>query len=369
MKTERFNPEHFRDPARAASLVGEIRRLARGHSFRLMEVCGTHTVAIARSGLKSLLPGGIRLISGPGCPVCVTPPVTIDRMIARAARPGAVIATFGDMLKVPGSGSSLKAEKDRGADVRIIYSPLEAVKLAKENPARRVVLPAVGFETTQPAIAVAVLEAEKAGIENFFILPAGRLIPPALELLLADPETRIDGLLCPGHVSVIIGLAPYRPLARRHRVPFVVAGFEPLDILGAIRELILRSGRGEAVNLYPRAVRNGGNPKARRVVERVFRPADSEWRGLGMIPLSGLVLRENYARFDIEQADPIRIPPPREDPGCICGRILRGVSDPPDCPRFGRGCDPSRPLGPCMVSSEGACAAWYRYGGYRADSR
>lgn len=364
MNPPRFNREFFRDPRRAADLAGDIRRLAAGRPFRLMEVCGTHTVAIARSGLKDLLPPEIRLISGPGCPVCVTPQKTIERMIARAARPETVLATFGDMLGVPGGGSSLREKKERGAGVRVIYSPLEALELARENPGRRVVLPAIGFETTQPAIAAAVLEAEKSGLENFFLIPAGRLIPPALEFLLADPENRLDGLICPGHVSVIIGLDPYREIARRHRVPCVVAGFEPIDILGAVRELIRRAGRGEAINLYPRAVRDGGNPKARRAVERVFRPADAEWRGLGAIPLSGLVPRDDYARFDVDRVDPIEIPEAGEDPSCICGRVLRGVSDPADCPRFGAGCDPDHPLGPCMVSAEGACAARYRYSGY-----
>lgn len=369
VKAERFNPGYFRDPARAAELAGDIRRLAAGRPFRLMEVCGTHTVAIARSGLKSLLPPEIRLISGPGCPVCVTPQETIDRMIARAGRPETILATFGDMLKVPGSVSSLKEEKDRGGDVRIIYSPLEALELARENPGKRVVLPAVGFETTQAPLAAAVLEAEKSGLANFFLIPAGRLIPPALEFLLADPETRLDGLICPGHVSVIIGLAPYREIARRRRVPCAVAGFEPLDILGAVRELIRLAGRGEAVNLYPRAVRAGGNPKARRATERVFEPADSRWRGLGMIPASGLALREAYGRFDIDRVDPIAVPEPVEDPRCICGRVLRGAADPDDCPLFGTGCDPVHPRGPCMVSSEGACAARYRYGGYSEGLR
>ena len=363
MRTSRFNPEYFRDPDRAAELAGEIRRLASGRSFRLMEVCGTHTVAIARSGLKSLLPPEIRLISGPGCPVCVTPQGTIDRMIARAAQPKTILATFGDMLRVPGSRSSLQEEKESGGDVRIIYSPLEALEMARRNPGRRVVLAAVGFETTHPPLAAAVLEAEKDQLANFFIVPAGRLIPPALEFLLADPRTRLDGLICPGHVSVIIGLDPYREIARRHEIPCAVTGFEPVDILGAVRELIRLAGRGEAVNLYTRAVRDGGNPKARRAAERVFEPADSEWRGLGIIPASGLDLRGDYGRFDIDRVDPIAIPEPREDPGCICGRVLSGSADPADCPRFGSGCDPAHPLGPCMVSAEGACAAQYRYGG------
>lgn len=351
-------------------MAGDIRRRAGGRSLRLMEVCGTHTVAIARSGLKSLLPEGIRLISGPGCPVCVTPQESIDRMIARAGRPETILATFGDMLRVPGTSSSLQEAKAGGADVRIVYSPLQALKLARDNPGRRVVLPAIGFETTHPAVAAVVEEAQKAGLDNFFLIAAGRLIPPALEYLLSDPALRIDGLLCPGHVSVIIGLAPYRELALRHRVPCAVAGFEPVDILGAVRELVrlATAGRGEAVNLYPRAVRAGGNPKARRMMERVFKPADAKWRGLGMIPSSGLTLRPAYQRFDIDRVDPIEVPPPAEDPSCICGRVLRGLADPVDCPRFGAGCDPRRPLGPCMVSVEGACAAWFRYGGGGGES-
>ncbi len=364
MNSPRLNTTLFRDPDRVARLAEEIRRLAGDRPLRLMEVCGTHTVAIARAGLKSLLPEGIRLVSGPGCPVCVTPQETIDKMIARAARPGTILATFGDMLKVPGSASSLREEKSRGADVRIVYSPLEALELARKNPGKRVVLPAVGFETTQPPVAAAVLEAEKSGTDNFFIIPAGRLIPPALEFLCGDPETRTDGLICPGHVSVIIGLEPYRELARRHRIPCAVAGFEPVEILGAVRELVRMAVSGEAgaVNLYPRVVREGGNPKARRASAEVFRPVDASWRGLGMIPAGGAGLRPGYRRFDIDRLEPVEVPPAPADPACICGRVLRGAADPADCPLFGTGCDPSRPRGPCMVSAEGACAAWYRYG-------
>ncbi len=365
MKVKPLNPELFRDPVRARDLAEDIRRRSRGRNLRLMEVCGTHTVAIARSGLKSLLPKGIRLISGPGCPVCVTPQGVIDRMIARAGRPDTVLATFGDMLRVPGTSSSLQEQKAEGADVRIICSPLQALDLARAHPGRRVILPAIGFETTQAPLAAAVREAEASGLDNFFLIAAGRLIPPALEFLFSDPEIGIDGLLCPGHVSVIIGLGPYRELARRYRVPAVVAGFEPVDILGGIRELVglAAAGRAEAVNLYPRAVREEGNPRARREIERVFEPVDAEWRGMGVIPVSGLVLRESYRRFDIDWVDPIEIPPPVEPPGCICGQVLKGAAVPADCPRFGTGCDPSRPLGPCMISAEGACAAWFRYGG------
>ncbi len=365
MKDQPLKPELFRDPVRARELAEDIRRIAGGRSLQLMEVCGTHTVAIARSGLRSLLPPGIRLISGPGCPVCVTPQPVIDGMIARSAQPENILATFGDMLNVPGSFSTLREEKARGGDVRIVCSPLAALRLARENPRRRVIFPAIGFETTVPTAAAAVLEAEETAVGNFFLITAGRLIPPALKFLLSDPEVRIDGLLCPGHVSAIIGLEPYRKIARRYQVPCAVAGFEPVDILGAVRELVRQAaeGKSEAVNLYRRAVREGGNPKARRVMGKVFRPAAAGWRGLGEIPASGLTLRPAYRRFDIDRVSPIEIPPAKKDPGCICGRILRGLSDPADCPRFGAGCEPRRPLGPCMVSAEGACAAWFRYGG------
>jgi len=355
----------FRDPARARALAGEIKKLAGGRWFNLMEICGTHTVSIFRSGLKSLLPPTIRLLSGPGCPVCVTPQRTIDSIIARARKPSTIIATFGDMLNVPGTTSSLREEKARGADIRLIYSPLECLTVARANPEKQVVFLAIGFETTIPSAAATLLSAGRSGLSNFFLVPAGRLIPPAMEFLLAGEETRIDGFLCPGHVSVIIGTEPYREIAERFGIPCVIAGFEALDILAAIRELLLMIDEGKAGvrNLYPRAVREEGNPRARKIMAEVFEVADAEWRGLGTIPRSGFILRPEFVGYDIDLVQPVEIPPAEENPLCICGQILRGTAEPDDCPAFRTACAPSHPLGPCMVSSEGTCAAWYQYGG------
>lgn len=353
----------FRDPNRAATLAQEIERLTEGRKIRLMEVCGTHTVSIFRSGLRSLLPSSIRLISGPGCPVCVTPQKLIDTMIAYARRPDTIISTFGDMLRVPGTGSSLREERSRGADIRLVYSPLDCLATARDNPGKKVIFPAIGFETTIPTAAAAVIEADKIGLKNFFLISAGKLIPPVMEFLLSKGDAEIDGFLCPGHVSAIIGTTPYRKLVNKYDLPCVVAGFEPLDILAAIRELLLLIGakKGEVKNLYPRVVREEGNLRAREIMETVFQVEDTEWRGLGMISQSGTQLRPKFERFDITLVHPVKIPPPRENPSCICGEILRGISEPPDCRAFRKSCTPSHPLGPCMVSSEGTCAAWNKY--------
>ena len=356
--------ESFHDPVLARKLAEDIRRLAGNKRFNLMEVCGTHTVSIFRSGLRSLLPPSLRLLSGPGCPVCVTPQAVIDEVIARSRTPQTVIATFGDMLNVPGTESTLRQEKGRGADVRMIYSPLETVALARENPEKKVIFLAIGFETTIPTAAAAVLSAEKAGIDNLYVIPAGRLIPPALEFLLESDEVGIDGFLCPGHVSVIIGMEPYRKIAERFKVPCVIAGFEPLDILAAVRELafMITTGASGVKNLYPRAVHEDGNPRAREAMDTVFQAADAQWRGLGTIPASGMELRPAFRDFDAGGLEPVDLPESKPDPRCLCGRILRGVAVPADCPVFGIDCTPAHPLGPCMVSSEGTCAAWWRYG-------
>ncbi len=353
----------FRDPALARKLAGRIEEECGGKRISLMEVCGTHTVAIFRSGLKALLPPNLRLLSGPGCPVCVTPLSTVDKIIEYARQPDTIVATFGDMLNVPGSSSSLRQEKSGKADIRLIYSPLECLDLARSHPGKSVILLAIGFETTTPTAAATVLEAKKQGISNLFILSGGKLIPPAMSALLEDGKSRIDGFLCPGHVSVIIGKKPYAEIAKRFRTPCVIGGFEPLDILLAIRELVGLVGKGEAKvkNRYPRAVRDGGNPNARRTVEKVFEVKDSKWRGLGTIPKSGLFLRPEYRGFDIESVRPLEVASAGENPGCLCGEILRGVKEPPDCPSFKTTCNPSRPLGPCMVSSEGSCSAWYKF--------
>lgn len=335
----------------------------------LMEVCGTHTVAISRWGLRSLMPPDLKLLSGPGCPVCVTPVSEIDRAVAAARTPGVTVATFGDMMRVPGSGSSLDEERARGADVRIVYSPLEALEMARADRATEVVLVGVGFETTSPAIAATVLEAERGRVENFSVLPLFKLVPPALDMLAAVPGRPLDGFLCPGHVSVIIGSRAYEPVAERFGIPCVVAGFEPVDILAAIVMLLeqvrgVREGRARAAveTQYRRAVTPGGNRRAQEFLNTVFEVRDAEWRGIGGIPRSGYGLRESFRGFDAGARLALPETPADGDTGgCICGDIMLGRKTPPDCPLFATRCTPRDPVGPCMVSSEGACAAFHRY--------
>jgi len=356
----------FRSPEAAAALVERIRALAT-EPIALMEVCGTHTVAISRFGLRSMLPGTVRLLSGPGCPVCVTPLVEIDRAIAAARIPGVTIATFGDMMRVPGSRSSLEAERARGADVSIVYSPAEALALAAEDSERKVVFLGVGFETTSPAIAATIVEADRRDVRNFLVLPFFKRVPPALEELARVPGRRLDGFICPGHVSVVIGAAAYEPIAHRHGIPCAVAGFEPLDILAAVAALAKQArGRSEGrparvENLYRRAVTTRGNRRAQEVIDEVYVIGDAEWRGIGTIPGSGYAIRERYAAHDARAALDIDVPAPREPAGCICGEIMLGLKLPGDCPLFGTRCTPRDPVGPCMVSSEGSCAAFHRY--------
>lgn len=353
----------FRDGRLAQELVARI-RAALPRPLTIMEVCGTHTMAIARYGLKALLPSELQLISGPGCPVCVTAQEDIDRFLALGRLPDVTLASFGDMLRVPGSHTTLEAERARGADVRVVYSPLDAVELAASHPERRVVFCGVGFETTAPGVALAVREAQRRGVGNFFVYCAHKTVPAALLALAGDPEIALDGFLCPGHVSVIIGREAYRPVAEGHGLPCVIAGFEPVDILQALLMLAAQAaeGRADVEVQYTRAVPPEGNPAARQAMYDVFEPADAEWRGLGVIPGSGLRFRAAYASHDAARWAPAVDPAPR-DTGCLCGRILTGRHAPADCPRFGTACTPAHPLGPCMVSSEGACAAAYRYGG------
>jgi hydrogenase expression/formation protein HypD len=348
---------------RARSLVARIGELA-GDGLGLMEVCGTHTVAIARSGLRGLLPPTVRLVSGPGCPVCVTPPTAIDRAIALSRLPEVTVLCFGDMLRAPGTLESLDQARAAGASVKTVYSPREGVDLARERPERRVVFFAVGFETTQPGIAAAVLAARREGLGNFLILPALKLVPPALRALLASGEVGLDGFILPGHVSVIIGLEPYGFLAGEFGKSGVVAGFEGEAILRAILRLaeLKASGRPAIENGYGGVVRPEGNPTARRMVMEVFEPVDADWRGLGPIPRSGLGLRAAFADLDAGRIE-VNLPPPSpRPPACRCGEVLKGLMEPEDCPLFGRACTPERPAGPCMVSSEGSCQARYRYG-------
>lgn len=351
----------------AGALVERIRALV-DRPVSLMEVCGTHTVAISRWGLRSLMPQELRLLSGPGCPVCVTPVSGIDRAIAAARLPGVAVVTFGDMMRVPGSSSSLESERAGGADVRIVYSPLEALAAARAEPGREVVLVGVGFETTSPAIAATVLAAEREGVRNLSVLPLFKLVPPALEVLARVPGRPLDGFLCPGHVSVIIGARAYEPVAERFGIPCVVAGFEPVDILAGVAMLLAQaqrarddSGKAEVETQYRRAVTPEGNPAALRLLDEVFEVCDAEWRGIGAIPRSGYAFRERFRAFDAVAR--LGLPETRvpDESGCVCGEIMLGLRQPPDCPLFGTRCAPRTPVGPCMVSSEGACAAFHRY--------
>ena len=336
---------------------------AAGRPVRLMEVCGTHTMAIFRSGLRSILPEGLELVSGPGCPVCVTPPSYIDRAIAISQIPGVTVATYGDMVRVPGSADSLEKERSRGADVRVVYSSTGALKLAKEHPDRKVVFLAVGFETTAPGLAATALSAEREDIDNFYLLAAPKLIPPAMGAVLSGGAA-LDGFLCPGHVSVIIGSAAYEPVAREHHIPCVVAGFEPSEVLVGIamatEQAALRRAKVEIA--YRHAVRRDGNPRAREVMCEVFEPVDAEWRGLGVIPESGLVLKERFSAMDAEKRFDVEVPTSREPEGCRCGEVLAGALSPEGCGLFARACTPETPVGPCMVSGEGTCAAHFKYG-------
>ncbi|GAB6904709.1 protein required for maturation of hydrogenases [Desulfosarcina cetonica] len=354
--------QSFHDPRIARHLAERIAG-ASHRPIRLMEVCGTHTVAIFRSGIRSLLPPTITLLSGPGCPVCVTAQKEIDAFIALARQPDTILATFGDLMRVPGTGgTSLQREKAEGADVRMVYASFDALTLARQNPDKRVVFLGVGFETTAPTVAAAILAAEESGLTNFSVMSAHKLVPPALETL-ASGAINIDGFLLPGHVSVIIGRDAYGPFFDAHRIPCVVAGFEPTDLLQAIAMLVeqIDAGRPALTNAYVRAVTDRGNPKAVAVMERVFAVADADWRGIGTLPASGLVIRETYAAFDALRVFGIRPVPAAPPKGCACGEILTGVKIPPQCPLYKRVCNPMAPVGPCMVSSEGTCAAYYRY--------
>ncbi|MCL4371285.1 MAG: hydrogenase formation protein HypD [Chloroflexi bacterium] len=354
----------FRDAAAAARLVEQIHRRP-AIPMKLMEVCGTHTVSIFRHGIRQLLPEQVSLVSGPGCPVCVTANRDVDWAIALAHQPDTILATFGDMLKVPGSFSSLAQARAEGCEVRIVYSTLDALAIARANPQKKVVFFGIGFETTAPTVACSLLEAEQMGLSNYFVYPVHKVMPPPMKALVDAEEIRIDGFLCPGHVSTITGSEPYQFLARDYGIPSVIAGFEPLDILQAIDMLLVMraEGRAEVEIQYRRVVRPEGNPVAREQMYRVFQPADAEWRGLGLIPDSGLAIREEYARFDARRVLPIDPGPTREHAGCRCGEVLRGVVQPPECPLYGRVCTPENPVGPCMVSSEGTCSTWFQFAG------
>ncbi len=352
----------YRDPVPARRLAQAIRALVT-RPWTLMEICGGQTHSLLRNGIDQMLPDEIELLHGPGCPVCVTAAEVIDHAIALAVTPGVILCSFGDMLRVPGTAGSLLAAKARGADVRMVYSPLDAVALARANPLREVVFLAVGFETTAPASAIAVLQAEAAGLGNFSLLSAHVLVPPAIEALLAAPDNRVQGFLAAGHVCTVMGYGEYAPIARRYGVPIVVTGFEPVDLLQGILACLrqLESGRAEVENCYARSVRPTGNAAAQQAMCRVFVPAARLWRGMGEIAASGLDLAPAYACFDARLRFRPAPPAAVATAPCISGEILRGRARPPACPAFGTSCTPAHPLGATMVSSEGACAAYHRY--------
>ncbi|HEB69754.1 MAG TPA: hydrogenase formation protein HypD [Desulfobulbus sp.] len=333
--------------------------------LRIMEVCGTHTVSIFRSGLRSLVPEKLELISGPGCPVCVTPAGHVDAFVQAARKEDVIVATFGDLIRVPGSDGSLAEAGSEGATVEVVYSPMDALALAQNNPEKTIFFPAVGFETTAPTIAATILEANRLKIENFCIFAGCKIMPPPLVALMSDPMLNVDGLLCPGHVSAIIGADAYKPLAEKYHLPCAVAGFEPADIVAGLISLARQvvAGQARVENCYTRVVSDEGNSRARELMYTVFTEEDTQWRGLGLIAGSGLGLRRKFARFDAINKLQLDLKPVPEPKGCRCGEILQGHLLPPACPLYGRTCTPSRPIGPCMVSSEGTCAAYYRFSG------
>lgn len=354
--------DEYRDAKGARKLAAAIARITT-RPWTLMEVCGGQTHAIVKFGIDELLPPQVTLLHGPGCPVCVTPLELIDKAVDIAARPDVIFTSFGDMLRVPGSHGDLFTAKAAGGDVRMVYSPLDALKIAEQNPDKQVVFFAVGFETTAPANAMAVYQAHQRGIQNFSILVSHVLVPPAVEALLSSSINRVQGFLAAGHVCAIMGYNEYEPLAQKYHVPFVVTGFEPIDILQGVYMTIkqLEEGRAEVENAYARAVQRTGNVSAQMIIAQVFEVVHRKWRGIGEIPQSGLALRDEYAHYDAERRFGLLDYTAEEDPNCISGLILQGARKPFDCAAFGTICTPEHPLGATMVSNEGACAAYYRY--------
>jgi hydrogenase expression/formation protein HypD len=339
------------------------RLLSESHgSISIMEVCGSHTMAISRFGIRDVLPENVKLLSGPGCPVCVTDAGYIDAALA-LAKQDVIIATFGDMVRVPGSSQSLSDVRSEGADVRVCYSPAQALEIAADNPSRQVVFMAIGFETTMAPVTTLIPSAIEKGLDNISLLTAFKLVPPALSALIADPEVKVDAFICPAHVSAIIGANAYRPYVENHGVPCVVCGFEPLDILYGIDSIVSQFVAGERllVNQYNRVVRDEGNVAAQSLFERYLTPVDAGWRGIGIIPGSGLGIRDEFEKYDAAKRFGVTTVGGAPDPGCMCGDVLKGKILPADCPMFGEACTPTTPVGPCMVSSEGSCAAHYKY--------
>ena len=355
--------DEYRDGLAARKLASVIAR-ALSRPWTIMEVCGGQTHSIVKYGLDRLLPSHLNLVHGPGCPVCVTSLETIDRAHAIASQSGVIFCSFGDMLRVPGTHGDLLQLKSQGSDVRIVYSPLDAVNLAEANPSRRVVFFAIGFETTAPANAMAIWMAQKRGLLNFSALVSHVMVPPVMTALLQTPDNRVQGFLGPGHVCTVMGQSEYEPIAKLYHVPIVISGFEPVDLLEGILRCVnqLEAGRAEVENAYTRAVSRDGNPDSRRLIKEVFATCDRNWRGLGLIPNSGMRLREPYWDHDAERIFELDNIQTLESPLCISGQILKGMKKPPDCPAFGNACTPRTPLGATMVSSEGSCAAYYSYG-------
>jgi hydrogenase expression/formation protein HypD len=354
--------DEYRDAEISQALIRKIKSISK-KDVRLMEVCGTHTVSIFRSGIRSILPQTISLLSGPGCPVCVTDQAEIDAFIELARLDGVIITTFGDLMRVPGSRSSLQKERAGGRDIRVVYSTFDALEIARQHPAQKVVFLGVGFETTAPTIAAAILSAAQTELKNFSVISAHKRVPPALEALAAAEDVKVDGFILPGHVSVITGLNAYRPFFNRYRLPCVVAGFEPADILQAIFMLVemLASDSPALQNAYKRAVTVEGNLKAQKIMDEIFEVDAACWRGIGVIPRSGLKIRDPYAAYDAKQIFNVQVPAAKTPPGCICGQILTGTKTPPECTLYKKVCTPMDPVGPCMVSTEGTCAAYYKY--------
>ena len=355
--------DEYRDSALVRPLVDELKN-SLTRPVRLMEVCGTHTMSIFRSGIRTILPEGMEIVSGPGCPVCVTSASHMDAFIQMAELDHVRVAIFGDLFRVPGSNGSLANASSRGANVDVVYSPMDGLELARKNPDDLVVFLGVGFETTTPGIGATILAAAREEIDNFCVFSTHKVIPGPLEALMGDPELKINALLCPGHVSAIIGAGAYQPFVDKFGLACVVAGFEPADLLKGLILLARQvgSGKPQVENIYPRVVSWEGNRRAQAMLEEIFEPVDMEWRGLGMLPRSGLAIRDKYARFDAEKRLDITVKKVEEPKGCLCGAILKGRNTPPECPLFKSRCTPAMPIGPCMVSSEGTCAAYYKYG-------
>jgi hydrogenase expression/formation protein HypD len=352
----------YRSPELVDYFLKEIKRTVT-KPWVIMEVCGGQTHSLVKNGLLNLLPGQVRMVHGPGCPVCVTPLNLIDKAVYLAEEKKVILCSFGDMIRVPGSKKSLLDAKANGADIRILYSPLEAVKIAAENPDKEVVFFAVGFETTAPANALSVIHAKRQGLKNYSILTSHVLVPPAMEAIINDDDNIVQGFLAAGHVCTIMGLSEYYPIVEKHKIPMVVTGFEPVDLLQGIAMLVAQLEKGEykLENQYSRVVEEGGNPAAQKMIDDVFESSDREWRGIGTIPGSGFELREDFSAYDANKKFRVNIAKAEENKDCIAGHVLRGLKKPHECSEFGKRCTPANPLGAPMVSSEGACAAYYHY--------